>query len=180
MTKPLTDAINALTTYANTVTGASDTDLSSAVATLANGYGQGGVMQLLDTITTTEDSRSVNIDLTPYTTDYDVIFVKADCTLSTSSWLYIQFNATEPTTGGYAYIGQYSVFTDVVCELLRNIINGATNYHVIIPTTKGNTGDVEVRSKQTVNNLFINTYEASTNILAGGEFRIYGMKYSDM
>lgn len=39
MSKPLTDAITALTTYANTVTGASNTDLSSAVATLANGYG---------------------------------------------------------------------------------------------------------------------------------------------
>lgn len=39
---PLTDAINALTTYANTVTGQSDTDLSSAVATLASGYGGGG------------------------------------------------------------------------------------------------------------------------------------------
>lgn len=42
MSKPLTDAINALTTYANSVTGASDTTLSEAVATLANGYGQGG------------------------------------------------------------------------------------------------------------------------------------------
>ena len=41
-TTPLTDAINALTTYANTVTGASDTDLSSAVATLASGYCGGG------------------------------------------------------------------------------------------------------------------------------------------
>lgn len=41
-TTPLTDAITALTTYSNTVTGASDTDLSSAVATLAAGYGQGG------------------------------------------------------------------------------------------------------------------------------------------
>lgn len=39
---PLTDAINALTTYANTVTGASDTTLSDAVATLASGYGGGG------------------------------------------------------------------------------------------------------------------------------------------
>lgn len=38
MPQPLTDAINALTTYANTVTGASDTTLSDAVATLANGY----------------------------------------------------------------------------------------------------------------------------------------------
>ena len=39
---PLTDAINALTTYSNTVTGASDTTLSDAVATLASGYGGGG------------------------------------------------------------------------------------------------------------------------------------------
>lgn len=38
-TTPLTDAINALTTYSNTVTGASDTTLSDAVATLASGYG---------------------------------------------------------------------------------------------------------------------------------------------
>lgn len=42
MAQPLTDAINALTTYANTVTGASDTTLSEAVATLASGYGTGG------------------------------------------------------------------------------------------------------------------------------------------
>ncbi len=38
---PLTDSINNLTTYANSVTGASDTNLSDAVATLASGYGQG-------------------------------------------------------------------------------------------------------------------------------------------
>ena len=42
MSKPLTDSINALTRYANSVTGASDTTLSEAVATLASGYGQGG------------------------------------------------------------------------------------------------------------------------------------------
>ena len=41
-TTPLTDAIQALTTYANEVTGASDTTLSEAVATLAAGYGGGG------------------------------------------------------------------------------------------------------------------------------------------
>lgn len=42
MAQPLTDAIEALTTYANSVTGASDETLSEAVATLAEGYGQGG------------------------------------------------------------------------------------------------------------------------------------------
>ena len=39
---PLTDAIVALTTYANTVTGESDTTLSAAVETLIDGYGGGG------------------------------------------------------------------------------------------------------------------------------------------
>ena len=42
MSTPLTDAINALTTYANSVTGESDTNLSDAVHSLADGYGQGG------------------------------------------------------------------------------------------------------------------------------------------
>lgn len=41
-TQPLTDSIVALTTYANSVTGASDTTLSDAVDTLAAGYGGGG------------------------------------------------------------------------------------------------------------------------------------------
>lgn len=41
-TTPLTDAINALTTYANETTGASDTNLSDAVGTLVSGYGGGG------------------------------------------------------------------------------------------------------------------------------------------
>ena len=39
---PLTDAINALTQYANETTGASDTTLSDAVGTLVAGYGGGG------------------------------------------------------------------------------------------------------------------------------------------
>ena len=43
MATPLTDAINALTTYANETTGASDTNLSDAVGTLISGYGGGGI-----------------------------------------------------------------------------------------------------------------------------------------
>lgn len=42
MTQPLTDAINALTRYANETTGASDQTLSDAVRTLCDGYGGGG------------------------------------------------------------------------------------------------------------------------------------------
>lgn len=41
-TTPLTDAIEALTRYANETTGASDTNLSDAVGTLVAGYGGSG------------------------------------------------------------------------------------------------------------------------------------------
>lgn len=42
MATPLTDAINALTAYANETTGASDTTLSDAIESLMAGYGGGG------------------------------------------------------------------------------------------------------------------------------------------
>ena len=50
MSTPLTDSINALTTYANEVTGGSDTNLSDAVHTLASGYG-GSATLITKTIT---------------------------------------------------------------------------------------------------------------------------------
>lgn len=43
MSTPLTDGINALTAYANEVTGASDTTLSDAVGRLCEGYGGGNI-----------------------------------------------------------------------------------------------------------------------------------------
>lgn len=58
MAKPLTDSINALTRYANSVTGASDTTLSEAVATLANGYGGGGGFSVDDIV-----SRNITGDI---------------------------------------------------------------------------------------------------------------------
>ena len=63
-TTPLTDAINALTTYANTVTGQNDPDLSSAVATLAAGYGGGGgVTVATGTVTPAGTSNTLIIDV---------------------------------------------------------------------------------------------------------------------
>lgn len=43
MATPLTDSIEALTNYINEVTGESDDNLSDAIATLADGYGSGGI-----------------------------------------------------------------------------------------------------------------------------------------
>ena len=64
---PLTDAINALTQYANETTGQSDTNLSDAVGTLVAGYGGGGgggsdlVDWLSNAMTTLERSDVITI-----------------------------------------------------------------------------------------------------------------------
>lgn len=47
MSTPLTDGINALTAYANEVTGAEDTTLSDAVGRLCEGYGGGNIINEL-------------------------------------------------------------------------------------------------------------------------------------
>lgn len=62
-TTPLTDAINALTTYANEVTGKNDTTLSDAVGSLVDGYGGSGNGSLDDYIdgTTIEIISNVNV-----------------------------------------------------------------------------------------------------------------------
>lgn len=53
MATPLTDAINALTAYANETTGKSDTTLSDAVESLVAGYGGGGGVSLEDVLNCT-------------------------------------------------------------------------------------------------------------------------------
>ena len=61
-TTPLTDAINALTQYANETTGASDTTLSDAVGTLVAGYGGGGSGWTTDGIASkTEPNGAITI-----------------------------------------------------------------------------------------------------------------------
>ena len=94
---PLTDAINALTTYSNTVTGASDTTLSEAVATLAAGYGGGGgnllyswdfTQSLTDTVngsvatlhSCTRDSEGIHFTSGSSNVSFDRAFTGVDVT----------------------------------------------------------------------------------------------------
>lgn len=62
---PLTQGINALTTYANSVTGESDTNLSDAVYSLVQGYGQGSGSNLLDYARTFENLFNGATNLPP-------------------------------------------------------------------------------------------------------------------
>ena len=63
MATPLTNSINALTAYANEVTGGSDTNLSDAVHTLASGYGGGSGNVKTGSFTQAQTSSVCTIDV---------------------------------------------------------------------------------------------------------------------
>ena len=63
-TTPLTDAINALTTYANETTGKNDTNLSDAVGSLVDGYGGGGGGNPNENLVKWADGTLTALDLT--------------------------------------------------------------------------------------------------------------------
>lgn len=88
---PLTDSIEALTNYANQVTGASDTNLSDAVYTLAQGYGESVILR---TITLTEDSYRITCNIpddafTKYNALILTVYIAAG---SDVDWFYGYFN----------------------------------------------------------------------------------------
>ena len=177
MAQPLTDAINALTRYANEVTGQSDTTLSDAVRTLCDGYGGGGAtpFELLEEITVTEAVRAVTIDLTPYL-DYDILMLATESTTSVSTWLYTAFGSTVDVSG-HAWLGKRNMFSGLLCSFLKN--RGGSTYSVSFPADWNN-GGVLNQDKNTVSSMTVCTYESTTNINVGSKFRVYGAKYADM
>lgn len=117
MAQPLTDAINALTTYANGVTGASDTTLSDAVRTLADGYGGGGGGYTFSWATVQKVTVGANTitnmaDAKTYFSNYDICVLMSEPTTRNQVVIltdHIPFryrdNAVVQTTYGTAYDG---------------------------------------------------------------------------
>ena len=83
VTEDLTDSIEALTTYANGVTGESDTTLSDAVASLADGYGGGsGLVYEEGTYTAVSDGNpTINFAGTHANAPVFVLFVDTTGTI---------------------------------------------------------------------------------------------------
>lgn len=102
MSTPLTDAINALTAYANSVTGESDTNLNDAVHTLADGYGQGGGAENV-TLTISDDGSVVANLYAP----------------TSASWTHFEYDEEGFHRTGILTIPQNSMF--VVLIMMRNV-----------------------------------------------------------
>ena len=89
--KPLTDSINALTTYINGVTGGEDINLSDAVATLAEGYPKPIDRTLIDEYEIIEQQTATFQLSKDLFNDYQTIIIVPNITLSEKDWLYAEF-----------------------------------------------------------------------------------------
>lgn len=169
----LANSITALTTYANGVTGAADTDLSDAVHTLGSGYGQGGSSLIkLETIDVSENTRSISVVPQSNWFDYDFLIVKYDLTLSASDWLYA--STTNLNTSGEYSVGQASAYKYVGAVELNASDESCA---FIMPHFVANKSKIDVSSGQT---LYLFTYSASKTILSGSSVTIYGGNMSDL
>lgn len=130
---PLTDAIEALTTYSNTVTGASDTTLSEAVATLASGYGGGGSGWTTEGIANrTEPSGALTISFE----------VKERAFMNCKNITSIALTDGTTITGGNAFLNCTGITTitasgDYIDTFQASIFQGCTSLQTVNIGTKG-------------------------------------------
>lgn len=129
-TTPLTDAINALTQYANETTGASDTTLSDAVGTLVAGYGGGGGSVLPAGYTQLlylESTGTQYIDTGLYTTATDSYTILVERTTGNGSSVNVFGNNV---TNCASFIQLASGGTNVYWQY------GSIGYHTIAGTSR--------------------------------------------
>ena len=115
MATPLTDSINALTAYANEVTGESDTNLSDAVHTLASGYAQGKYAP------------------NGYTR---LLYLEASGTQGIDTGKYGKLNSRFVVDFGYSPTGQYGYYASVLGS--DNPLLYASTVNAVIEFSNGN------------------------------------------
>ena len=130
-------------------------------------------ISLIDTIVVSENTRSVNIDLTQYS-EYDILIITEDLELTESDWLYYSPNATTPTGGSY---NSGSKVKHQGVAIWRFVLGGNGG---LVKGYVSSGGYTQVNTAGTLDNILIYTYVATKYIKAGSTFKVYGGKYADL
>ena len=149
MATPLTDSINALTTYANEVTGASDTTLSDAVHTLASGHGGGGWLPAsAELVASADDTLNLSADtswdsITPSTTQQTILTNGA--TRGACSYMLTADEATNKAVIAVASVRMKYVYTTIPNNAyLLSLDAFAIGHFCIFDLTDWNNNDISM------------------------------------
>ena len=135
------------------------------------GGGGSSAISLLNTITVSEDTRAVNIDLTDYQ-NYNLFFIIADVELTSSDWVYYVKNGSSASGGTY---DEQALRHNFIIAEQANPVGGADR---ILSGTVSN--QQFMLNNGAMTNLYVYTYNASNMIKEGSTFKIYGGNYADM
>lgn len=167
--------IQAIANAIRTQNGSSDTykvsEMADAILDISGGSSP---WVLLDTITVPEDTRTIDIDVTPYTSNYDCLFCYGDVTLSATDWLYIVKNGTSASGGSYTN-GKRTHFTGIMFMIGRMFGNDSAKFTGMYysNTGIGSTGGAAT-------NFYLYAYTATSVMKAGSTLKIYGVNYSSL
>lgn len=149
-----------------------DTTLINSLTVNVSGGGGSSPFELLNTITIPQNVRGVNIDFTDYS-DYDLLILYQEVTLSANDWLYYSIDESSPTGGSY---GADAVTHNGVSVLRGKNIPSYSNRAWYSKVGAGNMNG----TVGSISNIYIYTYSASKSIVAGSTFKIFGVKYANM
>lgn len=130
-------------------------------------------VELLAELIVPSNQRTFNIDITPYKSEYDIIFCYANVTLTASDWLYVVRNGSSASGGQYsngAFTTTYGVVFTYLPMFGYRTRRISTNFQQ----------STAASSSADTNNYFLYTYKSEVNIKAGSKFRVYGMKLSNL
>lgn len=137
--KVLTPKIEALTAYANTITGKSDTTLSDAVASLADGYGQGGGGVSDGIVITARDSNGfpseVEIygNLWEYAMSYDGLYYHNTIGWRSVTSIKLMSNQSVLPNGCFAYVPATITGLDKITRIGKESLRGTAIEHINMP-----------------------------------------------
>lgn len=130
----------------------------------------------LETITLSEDTRAINIDVSTYTSQYECLICYGDVYISPTDWIYIVKNGSSPSGGSYIN-GKKTHTTGIVFMIGRMIGNNAATSQFTGMFTNG----VSMGSTATAaTNFYIYAYNSASVMQAGSTFKIYGVNYADL
>ena len=130
----------------------------------------------IDTITASENTRTLYIDLAQYRS-YDIVFGIFDGFEITPSEDWIYFAANTSTPSGGQWTSKRSSFIGYAFAFIKS--EEWANYALNAPSTMANAG-LNNPGTTAAESLLIYTYDENKSIKAGSKIKVYGVKFTDI
>lgn len=148
-------------------------DMAPAILAIPTGGGS-SPWALVETITVPADTRAININVSDYTSSYDVLFCYSDMYISPSDWVYIVKNGSSPSGG--SYLNGKKTHTNGITFIIGRALGNNSNRFTATYYSGNGLGS----TADAATNFYLYAYNSASVIQAGTIFKIFGVNYADL